>query len=183
MKQILKCLKLHSAPVEDGIHNQTIKNCSYEFKAIILKLIYLTIKTSKLPSKWKTSVITMIPKKVSNSINPKDYRPIILTSNLAKKAEKFVAFKLKEFLRQNNIIIKQQSGYRNQRQTKDNLLFITQKILEQFNRRKRVLAIFFEIAVAVDKVWQKGLLYKLIKLKIPNYITAWINNFLDSRFF
>ncbi len=36
MKQILKCLKLHSAPVEDGIHNQTIKNCSYEFKAIIL---------------------------------------------------------------------------------------------------------------------------------------------------
>jgi hypothetical protein len=68
MKQILKCLKLHSAPVEDGIHNQTIKNCSYEFKAIILKLIYLTIKTSKLPSKWKTSVITMIPNKVYRSI-------------------------------------------------------------------------------------------------------------------
>jgi hypothetical protein len=45
------------------------------------------------------------------------------------------------------------------------------------------LAIFFEIAAAFDKVWQKGLLYKLKKWKIPNYITAWINNFLDSRFF
>ena len=183
MKQILKCLKLHSAPGEDGIHNQMIKNCSYEFKTIILKLINLTIKTSKLPSKWKTSVITMIPKKVSNSNNPKEYRPISLTSNLAKIAEKLLAFKLKEFLKQNNVIIKQQSGFRNHRQTKDNLLFITQKILEQFNRRKRVLAIFFDIAAAFDKVWHKGLLYKLIKLKIPNYITAWVNNFLDSRFF
>jgi hypothetical protein len=63
MKQILKCLKLHFVTGEDGIHNQLIKNCSHEFKSIILKLINLTIKTSKLPSKWKTSVITMIPKK------------------------------------------------------------------------------------------------------------------------
>ena len=125
----------------------------------------------------------MIPKKVSNSCNPKDYRPISLTSNLAKLAEKMISRKLKEFLTQNNIIIKQQSGFRNHRQTKDNLLFITQKILEQFNRRKRVLAIFFDIAAAFDKVWHKGLLYKLIKLKVPNYISAWICCFLDSRTF
>ena len=45
MKQIFKCLKLHSAPGEDGIHNQMIKNCSYEFKTIFLKLINLIIKT------------------------------------------------------------------------------------------------------------------------------------------
>jgi exonuclease III len=183
MEQILKCLKLHSAPGEDGIHNQMIKNCSYEFKTIILKLINLTIKTSKLPSKWKTSMITMIPKKASNSTNPKDYRPISLTSNVAKIAEKMVSYKLKEFLKQNNVIIKQQSGFRNHRQTKDNLLFITQKISEQFNRRKKVLAIFFDIAAAFDKVWHKGLLYKLIKLKVPNYIISWIYSFLESRTF
>ena len=102
-------------------------------------------------------MITMIPKKASNSTNPKDYRPISLTSNVAKIAEKMVSYKLKEFLKQNNVIIKQQSGFRNHRQTKDNLLFITQKISEQFNRRKKVLAIFFDIAAAFDKVWHKGL--------------------------
>lgn len=45
------------------------------------------------------------------------------------------------------------------------------------------MAIFFDIASAFDKVWHKGLLFKLIKLKIPNYIIAWIKNFLDSRYF
>ena len=94
----------------------------------------------------------MIPQKVSNSSNPKDYRPISLTSNLAKLAEKMMSFKLRKFLKENNIIIKQQSGFRNHRQTKDNLLFITQKILEQFNRKKRVLAIFFD-----KKIFHKGL--------------------------
>ena len=34
-----------------------------------------------------------------------------------------------------------------------------------------------------NKVWHIGLLYKLIKLKIPNYIIAWIKGFLETRSF
>ncbi len=125
----------------------------------------------------------MIPKKKSNSSDPKDYRPISLTSNLAKMAEKLMAIKLKEFLKENNIIIKQQSGFRSHRQTKDNICFITQKITEQFNRGKKVCGIFFDIASAFDKVWHKGLIYKLIKLKAPSFIICWLKNFLDDRTF
>ncbi len=69
----------------------------------------------------------MIPKKKANSDNPKDYRPISLTSNIAKLAEKLIAKKIKEFLESNKIIIKQQSGFRHQRQTRDNNV---QKIME-----------------------------------------------------
>ena len=74
-----------------------------------------------MPSDWKSSVISMIPKKKANSPDPKDYRPISLTSNLAKVVEKMIAVKLKVFLKANNIIIKQQSGFREFRQTKDNI--------------------------------------------------------------
>jgi hypothetical protein len=62
------------------------------------------------------------------------------------------AKKLKDFLSQNNIIIKQQSGFRIFRKTKDNIFFIVQKTIEQFNRRKKVCGIFFDIAAALDKV-------------------------------
>jgi hypothetical protein len=85
---------------------------------IILNLINLSISKNKLPANWKCSVISMIPKKESNSSNPKDYRPISLTSSLAKISEKMIGIKLKEFLKENNIIIKQQSGFRNNRSTK-----------------------------------------------------------------
>ena len=63
-----------------------------------------------------------------------------------------MAIKIKEFLEINKIIIKQQSGFRHQRQTRDNISFIIQKIMEQFNRKRKVCAIFFDIASAFDKV-------------------------------
>ena len=69
------------------------------------------------------------------------------------------------------------------RQTKDNIFFITQKIIEQFNRKKKVCGIFFDIASAFDKVWHNGIIYKLIKIKIPSYIICWIKNFLENRVF
>jgi hypothetical protein len=67
----------------------------------------------------------MIPKKNFNSSNPKDYRPISLTSFLAKLAERLMLLKIKEFLDKKGIIIKQQSGFRQKRQTKDNLFHLT----------------------------------------------------------
>ena len=93
-----------------------------------------------------------------------------------------ISIKLKKFL-EDNIIIKQQSGFRNNRQTKDNICFMTQKIKDQFNRKKKASGIFFDIASAFDKVWHNGLLYKLIKLKIPNYIICWLKSFLADRNF
>ncbi len=61
----------------------------------------------------------MIPKKQTNGSIPKDYRPISLTSCLAKLAEKLIAIKLKDYLDENNIILKQQSGFRKNRQTRE----------------------------------------------------------------
>jgi hypothetical protein len=94
----------------------------------------------------------MIPKKSNKSDNPKDYRPIIVTSCLGKLAEKLIRKRLCDFLQENNLIIDQQSGFRKQRQTKDNIIHIIQKSLESFKRKKKVCAIFLEIAAAFDKV-------------------------------
>ena len=180
---IIKKLKNYSAPWQDKIHNLMLKNTTEQFRNLILHLINLTVRKNELAHNWKSSIITMIPKKVANSNDPKDYRPISLTSNIAKIAEKMIAFKLKDFLKNNNIIIKQQSGFRNNRQTKDNICFMTQKIKENFNRGKKACGIFYDIAVAFDKVWHKGLLFKLIKQKVPNYIICWLRNFLENRSF
>jgi hypothetical protein len=54
--------------------------------------------------------------------------------------------KVKEFLDKNKIIIKQQSGFRQKRQTKDNIFFLTQKATETLNRGKKMCTIFFDIA-------------------------------------
>jgi retron-type reverse transcriptase len=44
-------------------------------------------------------------------------------------------------------------------------------------------AIFVDIEKAFDRVWHNGLLYKLDKLKVPDYLGKWIRNYLDNRSF
>jgi hypothetical protein len=183
LNQALNNLKIKSSPGPDKITNIQLKNLSEEFKKIVLKLFNLTIEKSLVPDSWKLSTVTMIPKKVKNSSNPKDYRPISLTSCLAKLCEKLILQKLNSFLEKNKIIIKQQSGFRKHRQTKDNIIVLIQKITESFNRKKKVFGVFFDIAAAFDKVWHKGLIFKMINHKIPSEIVLWVQNFLTDRSF
>jgi hypothetical protein len=60
---------------------------------------------------------------------------------------------------------------------------MTQKILETFGNRKKACCIFFDIQSAFDKIWHNGLIYKLIKLKVPLYLINWIQDFLTERTF
>ena len=43
--------------------------------------------------------------------------------------------------------------------------------------------IFFDIAAAFDKVWHNGLIYKMIKLKLPLYLVNYFIEFLRDRKF
>jgi hypothetical protein len=91
--------------------------------------------------------------------------------------------KLNEFLKNNNIILKQQSGFRAHRQTKDNVFHLSQKVLESFNRGKKVCSIFFDIASAFDKVWHEGVINKLLKIKAPMYLVCGLSAFSNVGVF
>ena len=134
---LMKHLKKKSTHI-----SQMLKNTTQEFRKLMLILINETVKQSKIPQNWKNSIVSMIPKKQHSSSNPNDYRPISLTSCLGKVAERPMLLKIKEFMHKNQIIIKQQSGFRHRRQTKDNIFHLTQKAIETLNRGKRMCTIF-----------------------------------------
>ena len=138
-----------------------------------------------LPDSWKVATITMIPKKISGSSNPDDYRGISLLSCVGKLAERVVRNRLYRFLESNKLIINEQSGFRNNRGTADNLVFMTQKIQERLGRKNgsKACGVFFDISKAFDKVWHAGLIYKLVYLGVPIYLIRFVRNFLSNRFF
>ena len=106
-----------------------------------------------------------------------------MTSCLGKLCERLVLERINKFLKDKKIIIVQQSGFKKHRQTKDNILFLIQKIQENFKRKKKVLSFFFDISQAFDKVWHAGIIYKLIELKFPLYIIKWLHFYLEDRIF
>ena len=94
-----------------------------------------------------------------------------------------VLIKINEHLNKNKVIVKQQSGFRSHRQTKDNLFYLCQKNIEAFNRKMKNCVIFFDISKAFDKVWHDGLLFKMISHKFDKCIISWVNEFLNERNF
>ena len=181
--KVLSKLKNSSSPGPDGIFNIFIKKLPFEYiRKVLLKLLNLTLYKG-MPFSWKIANITMIPKKVSKSKDPGDYRPISMTSCLGKLCERIMKTRLYSFLEEKNIFAKQQSGFRNNKGASDNLVFCTQKLCETINKDRNACGIFFDISKAFDKVWHVGLVYKLMELGIEKYMIRFILNFLANRSF
>jgi hypothetical protein len=183
LNKAIKELKNKASHGIDEVSNILLKKAPESFKIEMLKLFNQTLAQSKVPDDWKNTIIKMIPKSTNEPHNPKNYRPISLTSCIAKLCERLIANRLREILKKNKIIIKQQSGFRFKRQTKDNLAFLIQKTQESFSRKKKVAAVFFDISQAFDKVWHCGLIKKLIDHKIPIIYIKWLMEFLKHRLF
>ena len=71
-------------------------------------------------------------------------------------------------------------GFRRKRGTKDNLIYMTQKITQAFHSKLKICAIYFDIQSAFDKVWHTGLISQIIKMNFPSYLILWLNNFLEN---
>jgi hypothetical protein len=180
----IKDLKRRSSPGSDGIYNLMLQHLSEGFLYLVLRLFNLCLEEGRVPLAWKRSIITMIPKGQKSQTDPNNYRPISLISSLSKLLERIMARRMSGFLERNNLIAMQQSGFRRRRRTTDNLVFHTQKILEAFNKRDRkVLSLSFDIQAAFDAVWHEGLIFKMLKAGIPDYMTKWTTAFLADRSF
>lgn len=170
------------------INNKTIKNLDNNGKLFLLNLANNSFINNSIPNEWKNAKVTMIPKKPNDSHNPNNYRPISLTNTIVKVVEKLIKNRLVYFLESNNLFIKNQSGFRSNKRTIDNIFYIKQKCLEAFTNKRakstmKVGGIVFDIEKAFDKVWHEGLLYKMHQLKVPTKLAIWIKNFLSNRTF
>ena len=80
------------------------------------------------------------------------------------------------FMTENNLMTKYQSGFRKHYQTTDNL-FILDQLMQYYKHNKKGLYLcFIDLHKAFDKVWRKGLFYKLCQLGIGGKIFQLIKN-------
>ncbi|UYV77995.1 hypothetical protein LAZ67_15003146, partial [Cordylochernes scorpioides] len=118
---------LNKTPGPDGIHGQMISNLGKNGKEKLLDIFNNSWKTGKLPQDWKTATIIPIKKLDKSADDPKNYRPISLTSICCKLMEKIILRRLTYHLDTRNLLPKEQYGFRKGHGTIDQLLFFTQK--------------------------------------------------------
>ena len=146
-----------------------------------LEIIFQNILVaSTYPDTWKlANVISIFKKGDKQSIN--NYRPISLLPNCGKIFEKIIFDN--KYLNSNNLITKNQSGFRPGDSTTNQLLYLVNEIHKAFDDPKslEVRAVFLDISKAFDNVWHDGLLYKLKQNGISGCLLKLFENYLHNR--
>ena len=180
VEMILKSLKLGKAAGPDSINNRILKELAFPLSFPLCDLFNFSLSSGKVPSIWKEANVTPIFKKDDPSIIS-NYRPISLLSTIGKVLEKIVHKNLFNFIRDHEILTTLQSGFIPGDSTVNQLVDIYNTFCKALDEGKEVRAIFCDVSKAFDRVWHKGLLYKLQTIGISGPLLAWFKDYLDNR--
>ena len=95
--------------------------------------------------------------------------------------KRMVNNRLLPHLEQNGILNDSQSGYRKFRSTKIKPHTWLKKLNMLSRKKQKVLATFFDLSKAFDKIWKEGLLCKLSKCGVKGKMLTWIRDYLTRR--
>ena len=137
-----------------------------------------SLKSYRLPSIWKTSLVIPIPKSGKDSSHGTSYRPISLLCPAAKVLEAPISSYINEFLSP----AKDLHGPRHS--TTSVLLQFTTDIETGFNQRNpphRTVCVAIYLSAAFDTVSNDTLISKIAGSSLPPAITRWLSCYLRGR--
>ena len=126
----LKSMAPKSSTDCDGISIKLLKKFAIELSYPLTHIFNLSLKNCIFPSKLKTSKIIPLHKAGSPELCD-NYRPIALLSSISKTLEKIVANKLTQHIESNKLLYEGQFGFRKGRSTEQDLIRMTQFIIQQ----------------------------------------------------
>jgi len=179
---LIRKINPNKATGSDGISGQMLLLCD-DSVILPLSIIFANILSTQIyPDMWKLANVTPIFKKGDKQLI-KNYRPISLLPICGKILEKIIFNNLYSYLHGNNLITKNQSGFRPGDSTTNQLLYFVDEIHKAFDSTEslEVRAVFLDISKAFDKVWHKGLLFKLEQNGITGRLRKLMENYLSNR--
>ena len=85
------------------------------------------------------------------------------------------------FFRDHQVITTLQSGFIPGDSTVNQLVDIYNTFCKALDESKEVRAVFYDISKAFDRVWHKGLLYKLKSVGVTDSLLHWCSDYLANR--
>ena len=179
-EKILNNLDTSKANGPDNISNRILKTVSSSISSVLTKLCNMSLRSGVFPDHWKEAHVTPVFKK-NDKQNKNNYRPISLLSNLAKVLERHVFMALYKYCIDHNLLTWRNSGYKYMDSTINQLVHICHRIYEALENGQDVCFVSLDASAAFDRVWHKGLLFKLKQIGISGILLKWIESYLTNR--
>ena len=142
----------------------------------------MPLRLGEVPEEWKGAVV--IPLHKGGKKPWKDslsYRPISLTSCVARVLEKALNMQIRKYLEVNKLIYDHQSGFLPQRSTVTQLCYLTHEWTMALDQRQCIQAAFLDLSKVYNRVPTAGLLLKLSVCGFFPHSLKWMNSFLANR--
>ena len=180
IQDIIKNLDPKKAKGPDNISHTVLSLAPVELSVPLEILFNRSLSEGCFPNIWKLAHVIPIFKKGDKS-QPSNYRPISLLSCVGKVFERVVFKHMYNYLHTNKLLYKFQSGFIPGHSTVHQLIEIYNNICLSLESKEFNCITFCDISKAFDRVWIKGLLYKLKKYGFKEKIYFWLQSYLTSR--
>jgi hypothetical protein len=173
-------LKSNKAIGHDDISGNVVINSYETIKDVLYKVFKCSIDQGIFPDQLKIAKVTPIFKG-GELLNVGNYRPISVLSVFSKILERILYNKIFQHLSTNNILYKNQYGFKKNNSTEHAILHITQCITDSFEKSKFTLGIFVDLSKAFDTIDHKILFKKLKHYGIKGNFLKLIKSYLSNR--
>ena len=177
---VIKHLNPNKAVGPDLIHNRLLIKAADVLVKPLEMLLNRSLNEEKFPASWKIAHVTPIFKKGERDLCG-NYRPVSLLSCVGKIMERCVQNHVFGFLKSNNLLTSCQSGFIPGDSTIFQLLVMYDDFCKSLDSKTTSQSVFFDISKAFDKVWHKGLIYKLHCIGIRGTMLRWFIDYLSDR--
>ena len=181
LKNLINILNIDEASGDDGIsHMMLNKGVSKSISKPLSILMNRLFNEGIFPEAWKVANVIPIFKKGDKSL-PSNYRPVALLSCLGKLQERIVFKNFYNVLIDNNLLYKYQSEFLPHHSTVFQLIDIYHNICKAFDINLFSCIVFCDVSKAFDRVWHRGVLFKLRQNGIDGKFLQWLNSYLTNR--
>ena len=188
----MKKMKCKKAPGTDGVCTEHLLHLGPLAQDAMLRLFNMSWHSTEVPSLWRRAVIIPIPKAGKDPQDVTSYRPISLTSHVAKLMERMVAARVTHLLDRDSSIPAEQVGFRRGRSAEENLGRLIQEVQDGWNRpaprgrpvdgktAARFILTAYDFSRAYDVIDHQMLRLKMLQ-RLPRCHATWIFHFLRDR--
>jgi hypothetical protein len=164
----------------DGLSSSIIKNTITEIAAPLATVFNKSINIGQFPDALKIGKIIPIHKCEDNKLL-NNYRPISVLPIFSKVLERLMYNRLLAFLNKNNILAKNQYGFREKHSTSMALLQLVDDISKELDNKNNTIGIFIDLSKAFDTIDHSLLLKKLARYGVRGIVLDWFQNYLTNR--